>query len=549
MRVADVSGRGSLWEVLLRPGGSDSSLHVWEDGGYRRTSWAEVIVAATSKAAGLKKLGVGAGEPVACVLTNQFDVGTAMIGIWLAGGVVVSLPTPARGMPIMDYATQLRELMAIVDARLMVIEQQFAAMLPDDVFPGVRVIGADDIGGGSGSLSPPGDDDVALIQFSSGTTAEPKGCMLSPGAMAAQLEMLSRAADIDPQRDRGVMWLPMSHDMGLFGGILLAFWNRIDAALSTPQRFLASPRTWLEDCVQFGATLTVGPTFALSMALRGLESRAPAGAIPIRRWIVGSDRLEWPIISSAAEGFAPYGVDMAAFCPAYGLAEATLAVTFSSDGGPQTLTVDSGRLLDGEVHEVEADAEGASRLVSSGVPLAGVTVRIDSASGGVGEIAVRSPSLSGGYVAQPELTATRFASGELRTGDVGFVHDGHLYVVGRLDDMVSIGGRNVDLAAVEAAVLGAPEVAVRGLALVDVISGDKNLFVALVEVSDSTGPRRPTAHAIRRLAAASAGIRLSECIFLDRGSLPKSPSGKVQRYRCRTLVSRAELSPIERVSV
>jgi fatty-acyl-CoA synthase len=562
----------NLWDALTEPAAPTNSLHTWHDDRFVSRSWADCVTRARVKAAALRGLGVKPGVSVGCVLTNSVDVCTSILGIWLAGGTVVSLPTLARGMAPDAYIAQLRSLCQHVGTELLLIEDRFASALDASGDLGPEIATYESLRG-SGNLAPepPAEDDVAFIQYSSGTTSEPRGCMITAKAIAAQLEISANRLSIDRDRDRGVMWLPLSHDMGVFGGLLFSWVTGIQLTLGTPERFLTSPRTWAQDCVDFSATLTAGPNFAMKIAARAAEVSPPSGPLELRAWVIGSDRIEWPTLEAAVTALEPYGAKLSSLVPVYGLAEATLAVTLATPGEvPPTVGVDSTALLSGEVREAAPKAADATRMVSSGHALEGVEVRIDSEAplgdglaapeesagntrteGGsaVGEICVRSPSLALGYVSDASRTQERFRDGELRTGDLGFLAEGQLYVVGRADDMLSPGGRNIHASELEALFAREPGVRSGGCALVDVVEQDEERLVVLLETREGVTEFQDLAESIRRIAATRSGVRIEECVFLPRGMLPKTPSGKLQRFRCRQLARHDELPVLERVKL
>jgi fatty-acyl-CoA synthase len=186
--------------------------------------------------------------------------------------------------------------------------------------------------------------------------------------------------------------------------------------------------------------------------------------------------------------------------------------------------------------DAERDSGRATRVTSTGRPMPGVRVRIDG-PGEVGEILVRSPSLATGYLEDPARSARTFAGGELRTGDLGFMRDGELYVIGRDDDMMSIGGRNLNASEVESRLCQDHPLRAGGCVLVDVHDRGRKRLVVVAEPESEELDFTAMARAMRTTAASSSGISVHECVFLPRGSLPKSPSGKVQRFRCRQIVS------------
>ncbi|MEI2703237.1 MAG: AMP-binding protein [Baekduia sp.] len=548
----------NLWDQLLHPPRPDNVLHTWTGDRFEAATWGEVTALAERKAAGLRALGVGPGSNVACVLTNTRDVCASILGIWMAGGTVVSLPVPARGMAVDDYKAQVGRICRQVDAQLLLTEERFAAAL-ELLEDGPAGAVYERLDGDPGAASPPALDAPALIQYSSGTTEEPRGCILTADAIGSHLVLLREKMEADPDRDMGVAWLPLSHDMGLFGALMIAWVWGGNLALGTPERFLASPRTWVQDCADFGATITVGPTFAVKLAARAAAISPPEGDLKLRIWIVGSDHVEVEALDAIHAALGPSGLTRAAMTPAYGLAEATLAVTMAPPAEePASMVVDAKALLAGTLSEVPAGHPDARRIVASGTPLRDTEVRIDAerhaelASPGfgraVGEICIRTPSLASGYHARPDKTAERFRDGEFRTGDLGFLDGDQLYVLGRIDDMFVVAGRNIHAGELEELVMREPGVRPGGVALVD-MPDDHDRVVCLLETeSGFEGAREELAAAISDITLAHAGVRVRECVFVARGALPKTPSGKVQRYRCRALAVADDERVLERIS-
>ena len=522
-------------------------MHLWDGQRFALARWHDVVREAERVANGLNRLGVTRGQRVASVLTNSFEMTTGLLGTWLAGAVAVSLPIPARGMKLDAYMSQLARLSRHSGASVVLLESRFAAGVAGvDGTVGARLATPESIASDRRSAhAPPVGTDIAFVQYSSGSTGEPKGCVLTANAIVRQEERLGAALGIGPG-DRGLMWLPMSHDMGLFGGLLLAWSHGMESAIGTPERFVRAPRTWLADCSSFGATFTVSPNFGLAMALRTAGGALPAPA-PLRACVIGSDRISWQTLEAVDSALGDAGLTMRTFTPAYGLAEATLAVTSTRpEDLPKFTSVSLPGLLDGELTRADDDHPDAVRVVSAGRPLAEVEVTIDGA-GPVGEVVVRSPSLASGYVGDEIRTGQRFAGGAFRTGDIGFVSDGELYPIGRLDDMVAVGGRNVYANEVEHAFGACEGVRSGSCVLLDALDAGAARLVAITESTNGCTDFDELALELRRVAASAAGIGLDECIVVSRGSLPKTPSGKVQRFRCRQLLASGELDVVARV--
>jgi fatty-acyl-CoA synthase len=542
MAVAD------LWEPQIPRGTPATRLHVWDRQQYVPVTQDEWRANGQRAASALRRLGVRPGDRVGCVLTNTLATCSGVLGIWFAGATVVSLPTLARGLSTATYVAQLERLCRHSEAALLLVEDRYAAILEELLDPAsdLRIRRFESLDGGPVVYEPPGGaDDAVFVQYSSGSTTEPKGCLLSAGAIAAQMERLAEALDLDPRVDRGVSWLPLSHDMGLFGCVLLSWTHGMPLALGAPERFLASPASWVADLSDFGSTITAGPNFALERLARSARAARARDPFPMRKWVVGAERVEWWALETVASLLAPLGMRLDAFCPAYGLAEATLAVTMVRPSErPAAISVDAEALAGGRVEEVQPGGRGTT-LTALGRPLR--DVRVEAGSGATREIVVASPSLAAGYVGAPEATAERFVGGTVRTGDIGFLGpDGALYMAGRADDMISVAGRKIHARDLERALDSSAGVRPGACVLVDGERDGRRHLILLAEPAKDVTDAAPVARALTETARSVLGIRVDDCWIVPAGTIPKTPSGKIQRYRCRELVERREVDVLGR---
>lgn len=532
----DAVSAPSLWEPFGRQWSAAPMLSVWDGGQFVDLDWDAWRSGALRAAGALRALGAGPGVRVACVLTNAPAVCSGALGVFLSGATLVSLPIPARAMGRARYFQHLRRLCGECGAEVLLAAGPFAELLSAAEL-GVRVCSFEALD--SGTPAEPDFRDPAaelFIQYSSGSTREPKGCVLSTQAVASQLTLLVTALEIDPELTRGVSWMPLSHDMGFFGSLMVPYWAGSSLLLSSPERFMASPGSWFEDCARVQATISPSPNFALSLATR-VAASSLSGSFPMRNLVVGSERVDLRTLQRAHAVLGDKRLPWRCFTPAYGLAEAVLAVSMTpTDVQPTVLHVDSRALAGGHVVVVDEDEDGASALVSAGVALPGSQLRIGGPHD-VGEVCVRSSTLAEGYLGEPERTREAFVGGELHTGDLGFLLDGELFVTGRLDDMISIAGRNVYAHELEFELSRHPAIRRGNCAVVDVERGGRSQLVLVAELSSERRGGRALDRELSRMVLESAGIRLSRCLFLPRGKLPKTPSGKVQRYRCREIAS------------
>jgi acyl-CoA synthetase (AMP-forming)/AMP-acid ligase II len=467
------------------------------------------------------------GAVVGAVLSTSTEALACLVGAWRAGLTVVSLPLwtpPLRGY---EYRLQIETLCGFVGAELLLVD---SALLRLFARSKLAVAGLNEFESGHHRFEPPPSPTPgSFVQFTSGTTATPKGVGLSLKAVAANvlaiLEALSAA-----RGETSCSWLPLSHDLGLVGMCLVPWVANSRKLLGHADVVLLPPRqfaSWLATCADTRATFTAAPNFGLALARRLLRPGRPPDLSQLRACIIGGEIVHASTLTAFAEAAAPSGLRDGTLCPGYGLAEATLGVSMVRPGDRwKVLKVDAEALARGDWQEV-GEREVGREVVSSGRALPGVEVR--SPAGRVGPIEIRSPSLMAGYLGGSARPAS--ASGWYRTHDLGRVIDDQVYVVGRMDDMLIVGGKNVyahDLESVAVDVSG-----MRPNAVV-AIDDDDGRYELVLERRHGIQPRA-LAESVRAALVNRGQIGPSAVVFVRRGSLPKTPSGKLQRHRIRVL--------------
>lgn len=396
---------------------------------------------------------------------------------------------------------------------------------------------------------------TAFLQYTSGSTSAPKGVMLSHGNLLHNAALIRQAFG-NRRESSAVFWLPLYHDMGLIGGVIQPIYCAGSCALLAPTAFLQRPALWLEIISRRQATVAGGPDFAFDLCTRRIREEDRAG-LDLSHWeiaFVGAERIRPQTLQRFAEAFAPCGFRPEAFFPCYGLAEATLMVSGGPRrAAPKVVYFDAEGLSRGQVWEVSRSDPAARGFVACGQNLPGQRIEIvDPAScqprgeREVGEIWVQGPSVAAGYYQRPEATAAAFdgrlaGTGEgpfLRTGDLGFLKDGQLFVVGRRKDVIIIRGRNYYPEDIEATA----ERAYDGLRIgycaafsVDSDEGERLYVVQEVEPRRRNLDMDEALGAIRRAVVARHEVEVS-CVALVRaGTIPKTSSGKTRRSACREL--------------
>ena len=418
-------------------------------------------------------------------------------------------------------------------------------------------------------------DHLAFLQYTSGSTGKPKGVSVTHGNLIHNQRTI--ASIFRHNTDRVVMagWLPMYHDMGLVGNLMHPLSVGGELVFMPPLAFLQSPIRWLRMISDYGATISGGPNFAYDLCWQRTTDQERQ-SLDLSHWQVafnGAEPLRYETLKTFESTFAKYGFSSSAFCPCFGMAETTLMVTGSRSGQPwKSLAVDSLALRDGRivednsVHQSVGDTSAVQRLVSSGRPLVnddcpGMQVRIvdpethcESAGATVGEIWVAGGSVAKGYWGQTELTTETFRAnitGDLsktdflRTGDLGFVQDGELYVTGRIKDLIIINGENHYPQDIEA-IVGASHNDLapgNGVAFSTLQAGSERIYVAH-EVSRAAW----RSFDLQSIAAAaslalweSSQLMLDGLILVRPGGIPKTTSGKLRRRQTAELFDRSDL--------
>src|SRR5215210_3204321 len=519
-----------------------------------RLTYGELDARARALAARLQRLGL-AGERALLLYPPGLDFVAAFLGCLYAGTVAVPAypPRSARMLPrLRSIAGDSRPAVALTTSDLLRQVEGLAGRLPE--LAGVRWLAADGPGDADAGLAAEwrepegGGETLAFLQYTSGSTALPKGVMVGHGNLVHNEEMI-QAAFGQSERSVIVGWLPLYHDMGLIGNVLQPLYAGASCVLMSPVAFLQRPSRWLRAISRYRATTSGGPSFAYELCVRRIPVAERRG-LDLSSWEVafnGAEPVRAETLERFAEAFGPAGFRREAFYPCYGLAEATLFVSGGTAGAPPA--VGSFRAVDLELGQATMDPAGR-RLVGCGGPwleqeIAVVDPRTGRRCPGerVGEVWVAGPSVAQGYWQRPEETERTFRArieGEggrpfLRTGDLGFLRDGELFVTGRLKDLIILRGRNhypqdLELTAEES------HPALRqgsGAAFSVEAAGEERLVVVQELERRQEGEAAEAAEAVRRAVAETHEVQVHEVVLVRAGTIPKTSSGKIQRHACR----------------
>lgn len=468
MRPATLSG-DTLTDCFAAYVRSSPTATVTFPGTDERMTARELDEASLHSALGLMAHGVGPGSVVALLMPAHATFLSVFFGVQRAGAACSILPVSAGFGDEAGMTRRLARIIATAGIRHLVLDPGYGNVgkLLREQLPGLTVIDPHVTGLGSARTLPTTDPDaLAVVQFTSGSTSAPKGVQLSQATMAAGLHASVRSGAFSPD-DVFMQWVPVFHDMGLIG-LCSHLLNGAEVHVFNPIAFLRRPATLLTYFAEHRGTVITGPNFSYDQILDTAPPELIAG-LDLSHWRLAFNGAE-PVSAATTERFtrllAPAGVRDTVMYPAYGMAEATLAITFPEPGSPvRVLSVDREALAaEGRAVAVGTGAPGAKDVVSVGHPVHGIELRLmtedgrQCGAGELGEIQIAGRPVTSGYYRDPQATAAAFDGRWFRTGDVGFQLDGHLYVTGRRKDMVVLRGQNYFPDDVEAIAREAPGV-------------------------------------------------------------------------------------------
>jgi len=508
------------------------------------------------------------GDRAVLVFPPGLEFLAAFFGCLYAGVLPVpaTYPKPRRASPRLD------SIVADCDPRLVLTTSDALAMTAlEQQSPAVRSLAwlaVDQCAGAEFTPVRREAEDLAFLQYTSGSTSEPRGVAVSHGNLLHNLELIRQGFGLSPAEEsapptKGVFWLPAYHDMGLIGGILTPLYVGGTSYLMAPAAFLQRPLAWLETLSRTRAAVSGAPNFAYELCTRK-TSAADRARLDLSAWrlaFCGAEPIDAATLADFAAAFAPAGFRGGAFYPCYGLAEATLMVTGGAGpASPRVVHANRGLLAAHELVDAGKDS-GGQPLVSCGRPLGDQrVVVVDPHSGApwpagsVGEIWVQGRSVATGYWDEADDSSQTFGgwlpdgSGPyLRTGDLGAFLDGELFVTGRLKDMIIIRGRNLYPQDIERTVQQAHEAVETGAAFAAGAPGhDELVVVHQVAREHRKSDLAPVISAIRAAVVDEYETDPQAIVLLKPATLPLTSSGKVQRGRCRELFERGELEVLAR---
>lgn len=569
------AGVETLNAALLHHARLDPSkphVHLYDQGQELRTlSYSALLAGAWAVSSGLAERGLRAGQTVALMLPTSDEFFFAFMGILLAGGIPVPIYPPFKANRLEEYAQRQSRILQNAEVRFLITFRQaekLAKLLRAGIPTLKEVLAVADLSrpekGESDAVQQvirseneqgrrSTRDSIALIQYTSGSTGDPKGVVLTHANLIANIRAIGAAINLQPA-DVGVSWLPLYHDMGLIGSWLCALYFGVPIVILSPLAFLSSPERWLWAIHRHRGTVSPAPNFAYELCARKIDERSIEG-LDLSSWraaLNGAEPVSPETLERFTRRFEPYGFRPEALLPVYGLAESSVALTFPPLGRrPRVDCIEREHFeKTGEAQSCSATDSAAVKFVSEGKPIAGHEIRVVDDNGvEVGErrqghIQFRGPSAMQGYFRNPAATQAVMQNGWVETGDLGYVADGELYVTARLKDVIIKGGRNLypqEIEEVASQVGGVRRGCVAAFGVPDAAMGTERLVV----VAETRETRRDvleriTSEVIARTDAL-LGLPPDVVRLVSPQTVPKTSSGKIRREACRQMYLSGEL--------
>ncbi|MCF8199848.1 MAG: AMP-binding protein [Sulfuritalea sp.] len=518
-------------------------------------SYGDLLVAAREVAAGLRGIGIEPGQCVALMLPTGLEFFHSFYGILLAGAVPVPIYPPTRPGQIEDHLRRQAGILQNCEAVALVsfdAARMVARMLSGLVPTLKEVTTPEELCKAGASAGQAEDhlgrtDDIALLQYTSGSTGSPKGVTLDHGNLLANIRTWGQAVGLSPS-DVVVSWLPLYHDMGLIGAWLGSLYHACPLVLMSPLDFLARPERWLWAIHQHRGTVTAAPNFAFELCLRHFDP-VRLKDLDLSSWRYaanGAEPVAADTLSRFAAAFAPHGFHATALAPVYGLAECSVGLAVSPPGrGPLIERVRREALLaDGVALLADTSDAHALQLVACGLPLPGHEIRIVDDAGHelpprhVGRLEFRGPSATRGYFHNEEASAGLIRDGWLDSGDLAYLAAGDIFITGRIKDTIIRGGRNLYPYELEEAVGAIPGVrrgcvAVFGVAVAG--QGTEKLVVVAESRETESVARQDLIQRINALAVDLLGTPPDDVVLAPPHGVLKTSSGKIRRAATRTV--------------
>lgn len=553
----------TLLDVLLLYGEkSPDKPHIYfqnEDGGEDVITYGELLKSALRVANGLRLRGLQDGETVAIMQPTHPRFFYTFFGVLLAGGVPVPIYPPFRMHMLEAYAQTEARILRNAEVRILVTFEQAEklSLLLKSFVPSLKhVTTVKELMQPEELVAPfiAKSGNSAFIQYTSGSTSDPKGVLLSHDNLLSNIRAYGKAINVTPE-DVAVSWLPLYHDMGLIGMWLGSLYYGIPLILLTPFSFLNHPERWLWAIHYHRGTLSGAPNFAYELCTRKLDASLLEG-LDLSSWRMaanGAEKVYPRTLEQFANKFAAYGLRRSALLPVYGLAESTVALAIPPVDRDFRLDTIERKPFEENRQAIPTKEEHALQFVSCGVPIEDHEIRIVNDDNQplpertVGSLQFRGPSMMQGYYNNPKATQAIYHEGWLDSGDLAYQADGEIYITGRRKDLIIKAGRNLYPAEIEEMVGVVPGVrqgCVAAFEVSDVNQGTEELVVVAETREKNKQKRIEISDAIKETIATNLDIVPDHVVLVAPHVVPKTSSGKLQRAACKTYYLEGKLDKI-----
>jgi 1-acyl-sn-glycerol-3-phosphate acyltransferase len=554
--VTEPTGAATLIEVLAAHVGAHPGrphIMLWRsDSAVETLTYGDLDRDARTIAHGLMLRGIAAGDRVAIMLPTEASFFHTFFGVLFAGAVPVPIYPPFRRAQVEDHLRRQAGILRNAEARLLVTDAEIrrvGGLLMGLVESLEKVETAAELGrdGVLAPAVPAHREATALIQYTSGSTGDPKGVVLSHANLLANIRAMGEAIDAGSS-DVFVSWLPLYHDMGLIGAWLACLYYGAPTLIMPPLAFLADPARWLRAIGRHRATLSAAPNFAFELCLKNIRDEDIAGLdlSSLRMVVNGAEPVSPATIARFAERFAPYGFRPGAMAPVYGLAECSVGLAFPPVGRmPIIDRVERTALTrDGVARQAAPGDATAIEFVACGRPLPRHEIRIVDDAGHElperreGRLQLKGPSATKGYFRNPEKTRSLFDGEWLESGDLAYVAEGDVYITGRTKDMIKRAGRNIyphELEEFVGGIAGVRRGCVAAFPSPDPHTGSERLIVLAETRLTDPGELARLQRRISEASAALLDLQPDEILLAPPHTVPKTSSGKIRRSAARAL--------------
>ncbi|HEX9174460.1 MAG TPA: AMP-binding protein [Telluria sp.] len=542
------------WHAARQP----DRVHILlcDERGYERPlRHRQLLDAAQGVAAGLAAQGLQPGQTVALMLPTGLDYLACFFGVMLARGIPVPIYPPARMSQIEEHLRRHAGILRNAGTVLIIAMAQakaVAVLLQAAVPSLTRVLAPSELRAAPAAPRHhrPLAEDIAFLQYTSGSTGDPKGVVLTHANLLANIRALGQAAQVTPG-DVFVSWLPLYHDMGLIGAWFGSLYHGMPLVLMPPLAFLARPARWLQAIARYRGTISAAPNFAYELCARHVRDAELPG-LDLSSWrlaLNGAEPVSAATLDAFAARFAACGFRRQALTPVYGLAESSVGLAFPPPGrGPRIDVIRRAPFArHGRAEPASAGDPATLSLPSCGRVLPGHAIRIVDETGAelpercVGRLEFRGPSSTAGYYRNPEATRTLLRGAWLDSGDNAYLAQGEVYITGRVKDLIKRGGRNLypyDLEEASGKLPGIRKGCVAVFASPDPATGSERLVImAETRESDET-VRARLRQSLNQTAIDVIGMPADDIVLAPPHSVPKTSSGKIRRLACRQAYQR-----------